>query len=541
MPQLKCPRCAREVPAGSAACPWDGTPINSVVVRQSLWGNEKTELRPPSEEIHSRDTDDLPALLPGQKLGDYQVLAVLGSGGMGEVYSGEQPMIGKKVAIKVLKAEVAADPANVQRMLSEARAVNAIRHRGIVDIFNFGNLPDGRPYLVMEYLEGTPLDVMLKRAGALIPPEATEFLEEICSALSAAHQRSIVHRDLKPANVFIVGDARSRYVKLLDFGLAKGAQSPDAQKQTRAGMVVGTPDYIAPEQARGGTITPRTDLYSLGVMAFEMLTGSLPFTADSVVELMMMHVQEPPPRVSSRIDFCPPALDALIHSMMQKDPADRPRSAEQVRLEIARIRRELREGETITGGALRPPAPTQTVKDTIRIPTPPDLPAVKPEARPRPARPPTQPPRTVEVDPTARYAAVPDAKKSRAWIAAFVLPVLLVAGVGAWWYFTQYAPRAAQPPIVVEPPPETKRLSEIEITAPDTKPAPPRPPKAQPKAPGVPALGELTAELNAWKARSKASPSQLETLANDYRKKFNDAATPDDKRRIIADIHNRER
>ena len=147
--------------------------IDRAVAKTDKGGSEKTELKAPEEtapeERSSRDTDDLPALLPGQKLGDYQVLSVLGSGGMGEVYAGEQPMIGKKVAIKVLKAEVAADPANVQRMLSEARAVNAIRHRGIVDIFNFGNLPDGRPYLVMEYLEGTPLDVMLKKAGALMP------------------------------------------------------------------------------------------------------------------------------------------------------------------------------------------------------------------------------------------------------------------------------------------------------------------------------------------------------------------------------------
>ncbi len=395
----KCPRCARELPAGELVCPWDGTEINAVVARPSQWNDEKTVI----------STDSIGSvLLPGQQLGDYVIRALLGVGGMGQVYAGEQPMIGKKVAIKVLKSEVAAEPGNVQRMLSEARSVNAIRHRSIVDIFNLGTLPDGRPYLVMEYLDGTALDQILLEQGALMPADVAEFLEEICSALAAAHGRGIVHRDLKPGNIFIVsdGNTRTRYVKLLDFGLAKGEPSRQGLVHTRTGTVMGTPNYIAPEQARGGVITARTDLYSLGVMAFEMLTGSLPFSADSAVELMMKHVHEPAPRVSSKIDCCPLALDNLVFELMKKGPDDRPRSAEVVRQELARIRRELHESATMVGGSIPSPESqprTQTapedaatplslpvfehakpVRDTIRLPDrmPPSAVRLVPTARP---------------------------------------------------------------------------------------------------------------------------------------------------------------
>src|SRR5687768_1543702 len=198
MVPVTCTQCGKELPAGALACPWDGTPTAE---EQQLW-NQPTA---------KRSAVDLPASDPrdslsGKQLGDYKVLRLIGAGGMGEVYAGEQPVIGKKVAIKVLKAEIAANPENVRRMLAEARSVNAIRHRGIVDIFNFGSLPDGRPYLVMEYLEGASLEAIIKKRGALAPVEVAEFLEEICSALFAAHEKGIIHRDLKPGNVFVVTD-----------------------------------------------------------------------------------------------------------------------------------------------------------------------------------------------------------------------------------------------------------------------------------------------------------------------------------------------
>jgi len=265
---------------------------------------------------------------------------------MGEVYSGEQPVIGKRVAIKVLKPEVAADPSNVARMLAEARAVNAIRHPNIVDIFTIGTLPDGRPYLVMDWLEGEPLDRLIKRRGALNQLDTIAVLQGICQALAAAHARRIVHRDLKPANVFVFTDATTqlRQIKLLDFGLAKNVDA--STSNTQKGAVIGTPNYIAPEQAKSGTVSAKTDLYSLGVMAFEMLTGRLPFSAPSVVELMMMHVQRPAPRVSSKLSTINPAFDELVAQLLQKESASRPASAEEVLALLEAIDHELREGET---------------------------------------------------------------------------------------------------------------------------------------------------------------------------------------------------
>ncbi|MBI3180687.1 MAG: serine/threonine protein kinase [Myxococcales bacterium] len=188
--------------------------------------------------------------LVGQQLGDYRVLAALGTGGMGIVYEGVQPVIGKSVAIKVLQWELAANPDEARRLLSEARVVNSIRHRGIVDIFGFGQLPDGRHYLVMELLEGSPFDKVLETNAPLDPIAALSALEEVLDALGAAHEAGVIHRDLKPSNIFLVTPpSGSAYVKLLDFGLAK--QAPVGAKltpQTRSDLVVGTPHYMAPSR-----------------------------------------------------------------------------------------------------------------------------------------------------------------------------------------------------------------------------------------------------------------------------------------------------
>ena len=264
---VTCTTCGRDLRAGLLVCPHDGTRLGPALQKKLASELLRGPSDAPTIQHDHQVLDTLPSNRPltGQKLGDYVVGTILGSGGMGEVYEGEQPVIGKKVAIKVLKESVAQDKVNVQRMLSEARAVASIRHRSICDVFNFGTLDDGRPYLVMEYLDGEPLDLILRKRLALAPLEAVELLEEICSALAAAHARNIVHRDLKPGNVFVLTDAatKTRYVKLLDFGLAKdhlktlGGGAP----ATMDGFVVGTPDYIAPEQARGLQVTPKTDLY----------------------------------------------------------------------------------------------------------------------------------------------------------------------------------------------------------------------------------------------------------------------------------------
>ncbi|MGZ3461241.1 MAG: serine/threonine-protein kinase, partial [Archangium sp.] len=172
--------------------------------------------------------------LVGLKIGEYELRQRIGVGGMGLVYDGIQPLIGKRVAVKVLRPELAAAEEQVARLLAEARAVNAIRHRGIVDIFGFGQVPDGRQYIIMEYLEGVALDAYLAEKGRLPVPEALDILDEVLGALGAAHGAGVVHRDLKPSNIFLVKQPDgSRYVKLLDFGLAKMGLPTGRTAQTR--------------------------------------------------------------------------------------------------------------------------------------------------------------------------------------------------------------------------------------------------------------------------------------------------------------------
>jgi serine/threonine protein kinase len=319
-----CAVCGRPPPEGAQACPEDG-----------------------STAFVEGGAAPIDALV-GQQLGDYQVLEPIGEGGMGLVYRGVQPIIKKRVAIKVLRAEFASDPAQVKRLVSEAEAVNSISHRNIIDIFGLGQLPDGRQYIIMEYLEGQPLDAYLRTRGSLPPLEVVELLIDICGPLFAAHNAGVVHRDLKPSNVFLVQQPDgTRYLKLLDFGLAKkGVQLDGRTSQTSATQIAGTPDYMAPEQCRALDISARTDLYALGVMAWQMCVGRLPFNGPTPMDVMMRHVSEPPIPPSLFAPGIPTALDALVLALMQKDPDARPSSAESVRQQLKHIGQQLREGSS---------------------------------------------------------------------------------------------------------------------------------------------------------------------------------------------------
>jgi eukaryotic-like serine/threonine-protein kinase len=353
-PSASCVACGRTLPVGAATCPWDGTPasgryafsqaatepaIPSLSVSRGFEGVGE----PPSPSAASPDDP-----LIGAQLGDFLIRRRLGQGGMGIVYAGEQPVIGKQVAIKVLRPEIARDPEQVQRLLAEARAVNAIRHRGIIDIFNFGELPDGRHYVVMEYLRGQPLDELIARRGALPLVEVLDILDEVMAALGAGHETGIIHRDLKPSNIYLVSQPdNSRYVKLLDFGLAKQSAVPrGATPQTRTDMFVGTPEYVAPEQARAEPVGPYTDLYAAGVVTFEMLTGRLPFEANAPIDFVIKHLEETPKPPSRVVQGVPSELDALVLRMLEKEPRRRPASCDAVRREIARIRRALSSSAT---------------------------------------------------------------------------------------------------------------------------------------------------------------------------------------------------
>ncbi len=280
------------------------------------------------------DTGDLAT---GTDVGGYVIDGEIGRGGMGVVYEATHPVIGKRAAIKVLKPSLSANPATVERFTQEARSVNQIGHPGIVDIFAFGALPDGRRYLVMDLLVGEPLRKRLKR-GALPIAEAVHVIDEIASALVAAHGKGFVHRDLKPDNVFLVAHPGRLDVKLLDFGLAKlmpGA-GPRAYR-TATGAQLGTPDYMSPEQLRASTsLDQRTDIFSLGVMAFETITGIRPRRTGADT----YNLSAPPSELVAAMPGVPRELALLIEQMMAPSADGRPPLV-QVRQTLKKLRPSL--------------------------------------------------------------------------------------------------------------------------------------------------------------------------------------------------------
>ncbi|WP_437593507.1 protein kinase domain-containing protein [Sorangium sp. So ce1000] len=299
-----CPACRSVYPEDVATCPEHGGALL------------------PDEAFF----DDDAQLPPGAMIGEYRVERMLGAGTFGDVYAGEHPLIGKRVAIKVLNRRFASDPTVVSRFVGEARAVNRIRHRNIIDIFSFG-VVDGRHYFVMELLDGLTLGALIRREGRLSAGRAVALLEGIADALDAAHAAGITHRDLKPENIFVAIEKSGRYFpKLLDFGVAKLADEALAHK-TATGVAVGTPAYMSPEQVRGKGVDPRSDIYSLGVIAHEVLTGTLLFQGESMMDVMMMHLLHEPPRASSVCADLPPELDAPVMAMLAKRAEDRPPSA----------------------------------------------------------------------------------------------------------------------------------------------------------------------------------------------------------------------
>jgi len=260
---------------------------------------------------------------PGTLIGDYRVIKKLDEGGMGAVYEGIHPVIGKRVAIKLLHPHVARQEVSVARFIQEARAVNAIGHREIVDVFGFGKFSDGRQYIVMEFLEGCHLLSFLNENGPLEPLKACFLVRLIAGALEAAHAKGVIHRDLKPENVFLIstkGISWPPVMKLLDFGLAKLIEDKFKEgPQTRMGATVGTPYYMAPEQCRGRNVDARTDVYALGVMFYEMITGRVPFFAEQPVDVLYMHLTKDPDPPSMWTDI-PQEIEDLIMACMSKPP-----------------------------------------------------------------------------------------------------------------------------------------------------------------------------------------------------------------------------
>jgi len=295
-------------------------------------------------------------LTPGTDVAGYVIERKIGEGGMGIVYAAQQPRIGKRVAVKVLGSAFCRDTEAIKRFEQEARFVNEIRHGNIIDVFQHGELPDGRNYLVMELLEGESLTDRIER-GPIPAADTMMILDGVCDALQAAHQVGITHRDIKSDNIFLAMWRDQMRIKLLDFGLAKLAgNDPRQMLKTKTGIVVGTPGYMAPEIAKGKVADGRTDIYALGVLAFKMLTAKLPFEGEPLHQLKH-HLLTPPPSASDFVPNLPPPLSQLVQRMMAKEPEQRP-TLDEMRAMFA----QFREGRlTIMPGTApvrMPPSPT---------------------------------------------------------------------------------------------------------------------------------------------------------------------------------------
>lgn len=263
----------------------------------------------------------------------YRLLARVGEGGMGAVYRGEHVTLGKRVAVKFLHAELSRVPEVVARFEREARAAAQLEHVNVVAAHDFGKTAEGQFFLVMEFVDGKSLRDLLSEEGRLPPARALHIARHIASALKRAHALGIVHRDLKPENVVLVErEGDKDFAKVIDFGIAKDASgrlAPGGAALTQAGMVFGTPDYMAPEQALGANVDHRADIYAFGVMVFEMLTGRRPFEADDVMSLLGKHMTAPPPAASMTAPpgTLPPSVDAVLARMLAKSPGERFSSA----------------------------------------------------------------------------------------------------------------------------------------------------------------------------------------------------------------------
>ncbi len=427
-------------------------------------------------------------LAAGDRLGEYEVLGRIAQGGMGAVYRGRHPVIGREVAIKVLLPAAATDPELVHRLLVEARALSAVRHPNVIDVFSFGQTPMGQHYFVMEYLEGQTLSQRLRATGPLPPLEAVGLLLQICAGLAAVHEAGVLHRDLKPANIFVTPlPDGAVHVKLLDFGLAKRKDGSG----TTQNLVLGTPGHMAPEQCAGKPATQQSDLYAVGCIAFRMLTGRPVFEAVNEIEIMVLHVNTDAPRVKQLAPEVPDALDELVAQLLEREPSRRPASAQAVRRELLRLRTELERAPTRIGPI--PTAATAPTRDdvdavaTARLKRVPDL---TPEAT------------------TRRAPVVAKPRATRRALAAAAASVIACTAAAAFWLRgrehalpspvpavqpTQAPPPTVAPPPLAAQPPAAEPPAPAAPSGPAAAPAPAREP-SPPKLARSPAVAQRSTD-----------------------------------------------
>ena len=343
----------------------------------------------------------------------YVIKRKLGSGGMADVYLAEDQELGRRVALKLLNDRHAADEQFVERFRREAQSAAGLNHPNIVSIFDRGRA-EGTYYIAMEYLDGRTLKELLVRNGPTPIPIAIDYARQILGALSFAHRNGIIHRDIKPHNIVVGGDGR---LKVTDFGIARSG----ASQMTEAGSIVGTAQYLSPEQARGAPVDPRSDLYSLGIVLYEMLTGSVPFTGDTPVEIAMKHLSQiPEPPSQLRADV-PHDLDAVVMRALAKEPDQRYGSAEEMDADLARIAR---------GVAVAPEtedAMTQVLSGVGASA------AATMISRPRAVAAPPAPPAY-----RAQYYDYEEPPRSRSvWPWVLALGLIVAGAIGGWFLYTK--------------------------------------------------------------------------------------------------------
>lgn len=345
-----CPACRARYDGGEVFCPVDATRLVST-----------------SQVPVQRVTDPDDPLIGVELAGRYQVIRRVGEGGMGLVYEGRHAVIEKQVAIKVLRDDFSKRPEVVERFRQEAKSASRIGNAHIVDIHDFGETPSGASYFVMEFLKGQDLADCFDSGEPLPEERIISIALQCCKALGAAHRKGIVHRDMKPENVFLSNrDGERDFVKIVDFGIAKMSdietEGAPGRKLTKTGMIFGTPEYMAPEQAKGSELDHRVDIYALGVILYEAVTGRVPFVGDSFMGILTQHMfEEPPPLREINPDCtCSAALESVIARAMAKDPDQRFQTMEQLAVALEGASRgvatEAVSMNTVLGG--RPTVPS---------------------------------------------------------------------------------------------------------------------------------------------------------------------------------------
>jgi serine/threonine protein kinase len=490
-----CPRCQTGYPTHFAVCPQDGTPLVDV----GEWS-------------------------PGSVIrGKYRILSKLGQGGMAAVYKALHVSFEELRALKVISSELMGDGLFVKRFKHEAVITRKLQHPNAVRVEDIDEAEDGRPFIVMEYIEGPSLKRLIQEQGALPAPRVCSIIKQVASALDAAHGLGMVHRDIKPDNIVLVDTPGGEQAKVLDFGIAKikeGRVSATASfTLTGTGVVIGTPQYMSPEQAmgkRGDELDGRSDLYSLGVVMYEMLTGNLPFQADTTMEMILAHLQKTPTPIRTlRPELqIPEAIAGLVMRLLEKKPELRSPSARALIEEIERAEATAASPEATLRAQPRdiyPPRTAEPLEKDLRATSAGAAAPAAPRVSPAPAVPrPLPVPAARAAEPLHEIRGVPKAKSSP-WRACASITVAVVAvALGAWYLASRRAADVPETPGTTSSP--VARPGEAAQTSPASQGGATRAPvEAQDASPGPARSSPVpssTAPSSSKPARAKGLPSQ---------------------------------